>query len=50
VLQHGQAAAVALAAETLVELALLGFVAAVDDDLVKLERARCRRTPFRVWN
>jgi hypothetical protein len=36
-LQHREAAAVAFAAEALVELALLGFVAAVDDDLVQLE-------------
>jgi hypothetical protein len=37
-LQHRQPAAVAFAAEAVVELALLGFVAAVDDDLVKLKR------------
>jgi hypothetical protein len=49
VLQHRQSAAEAFGAQALVKLALLGFVAAVDDDLVKLERAGSRLTPFRTW-
>jgi hypothetical protein len=36
-LQHREAAAKTFAAETLVKLALLGFVATADDDLVKLK-------------
>ena len=39
--EDSQAAAMAFAAEAVVELALLGFVAAVDDDLVKLKRIGC---------
>jgi hypothetical protein len=46
--QHRQSAAEAFTAEAVEELALVGFVAAVDDEVVLLERVCWRRTPFRT--